>query len=183
MLKSNSLSLSMEQNWIQREKKRKINLKSHSFLYKWLESIFIFNFELPKLCFKLSSSLSVCLVWMKFVNLFYYSAYFCYYSWVPLHFLVLFMSHTVLFQLTFTFIYRWLCSLGLFSKNSISFCAFTLQLLFFIIIIYYYYYYFAELLFTCFTVKSLHSDIGVDKCLCLDIVYLLKTENLLLKTL
>ena len=38
-------------------------------------------------------------------KLFHYSAYFCYYSWVPLHFLVLFMSLTVLFQLTFTFIY------------------------------------------------------------------------------
>ena len=40
-----------------------------------------------------------------FVNLFYYSAYFCYYSWVPLHFLVLFMDLTILFELTFTFIY------------------------------------------------------------------------------
>jgi len=42
---------------------------------------------------------------INFANLFYYSTYFCYYSWAPLHFLVLFMSHTVLFQLTFTFIY------------------------------------------------------------------------------
>ena len=40
-----------------------------------------------------------------FANLFYYSAYFSYYSWVSLHFLVLFMSHTILFQLIFTFIY------------------------------------------------------------------------------
>ena len=32
-------------------------------------------------------------------------AYFCYYSWVSLHFLVLFMSLTILFLLTFTFIY------------------------------------------------------------------------------
>ena len=39
------------------------------------------------------------------VSLFYYSTYFCYYSWVILHFLVLFMGLTVLFQLTFTFIY------------------------------------------------------------------------------
>ena len=39
----------------------------------------------------------------EFVNLFYYSAYFCYYLWVLLHFLVLFINHTVLFQLTFTF--------------------------------------------------------------------------------
>ena len=33
------------------------------------------------------------------------SAYFYYYSWAPLQFLLLFMSLTVLFQLTFTFIY------------------------------------------------------------------------------
>ena len=32
-------------------------------------------------------------------------AYFCYYSWVPLYFWVLFMSLTILFQLTITFIY------------------------------------------------------------------------------
>ena len=41
-----------------------------------------------------------------FANLFYYSAYFYNYSWAPLHFLVLFMGLTVLFQLTFTFIYN-----------------------------------------------------------------------------
>ena len=40
-----------------------------------------------------------------FASLFYYSAYFCYYSWVSLYFLVLFMGSTVLFQLIFTFIY------------------------------------------------------------------------------
>ena len=40
-----------------------------------------------------------------FTNLFYYSAYFCYYSWDPLHFLVLFMGLTVLFQLIVIFIY------------------------------------------------------------------------------
>ena len=39
------------------------------------------------------------------LKLFHYSAYFYYYSWAPLHFLVLFMSSIVLFQLTFTFIY------------------------------------------------------------------------------
>ena len=44
-------------------------------------------------------------------KLFHYSAYFCYYSWAPLHFLALFMSHTILFQLTFTFIY------SIFSNN------------------------------------------------------------------
>ena len=42
---------------------------------------------------------------INFVNLFYYSAYFCYYSQVPLYFLVLFMGSTILFQLTFSFIY------------------------------------------------------------------------------
>ena len=36
----------------------------------------------------------------------YYSTYFCYYSWVLLHFLVLFMGSTVLFQLTFILIYN-----------------------------------------------------------------------------
>ena len=30
---------------------------------------------------------------------FYHLAYFCYYSWVPLHFLILFIGPTVLFQL------------------------------------------------------------------------------------
>ena len=40
-----------------------------------------------------------------FANLFYYSDYFCCHSWVPLHFLVLFMSFTILFQLIFIFIY------------------------------------------------------------------------------
>ena len=49
-------------------------------------------------------------------------AYFCYYSWVPLYFFVLFMDPTVLFmdptilfQLTFTFIY------STFSKKNFSF--------------------------------------------------------------
>ena len=49
--------------------------------------------------------LGVCLASLFFANLFYYSAYFCYYSWVSLHFLVLFMDPTILFQLTFIFIY------------------------------------------------------------------------------
>ena len=40
-----------------------------------------------------------------FANLFYYSANFYYYLWVLLHFLILFMGLTVLFQLIFTFIY------------------------------------------------------------------------------
>ena len=38
-------------------------------------------------------------------SLFYYLVYFCYYSWVSLYFLVLFISLNVLFQLTLTFIY------------------------------------------------------------------------------
>ena len=41
-----------------------------------------------------------------FANIFYYSAYFLYYLWVSLHFLILFMSPTILFQLIFTFIYN-----------------------------------------------------------------------------
>ena len=49
--------------------------------------------------------ISVRLARLNFANLFYYSAYFWYYSWVSLHFLVLLMCLTVLFQLTFTFIY------------------------------------------------------------------------------
>ena len=43
---------------------------------------------------------------INFVNLFYYLAYFAYYSWVSLNFLVLFIDLTVLFQLIFTFIYN-----------------------------------------------------------------------------
>ena len=37
---------------------------------------------------------------------FYFFIFFIYYLWVPLHFLVLFMSLTVLFQLPFSFIYN-----------------------------------------------------------------------------
>ena len=50
-------------------------------------------------------ALSVHLALALKASLFYYLAYFCYYLWTSLHFLVLFMSPTVLFQLTFTFIY------------------------------------------------------------------------------
>ena len=42
---------------------------------------------------------------IKFVNLFYYLVYFYYYLWVLLYFLILFIDLTILFQLTFTFIY------------------------------------------------------------------------------
>ena len=61
--------------------------------------------------FKISSSylqgpwLCVYLVKIIFANLFYYSAYFCYYLWVLLQFLILFIGLIVLFRLTFTFIY------------------------------------------------------------------------------
>ena len=50
--------------------------------------------------------LCMSLATLIFVNLFYYSIYFCYYSWVTLHFFILFMSPTILFQLTFTFLYN-----------------------------------------------------------------------------
>ena len=63
--------------------------------------------------------LSVCLVSLFFVNLFSYSAYFCYYLWVSLHFLVLFINFIILFQLIFTFIYRTF-SQKVFSFNKIS---------------------------------------------------------------
>ena len=49
---------------------------------------------------------TMCLDKNKKLKLFYYSIYFCYYSWTSLHFLVLFIGFTVLFQLTFTFIYN-----------------------------------------------------------------------------
>ena len=50
------------------------------------------------------STISECLAKKNFVNLFYYSVYFCYYLWALLHFLILFINLTVLFQLTFTVI-------------------------------------------------------------------------------
>ena len=53
-----------------------------------------------------SAELCVCLAKIIFVNLFYYSAYFCSYLLISLHFLVLFISPTLLFQLTFIFIYN-----------------------------------------------------------------------------
>ena len=51
------------------------------------------------------SHVGACVSRKKLFSLFYCSVYFCYYSWAPLHFLVLFMGPTLLFQLTFTFIY------------------------------------------------------------------------------
>ena len=46
---------------------------------------------------------TMCMI--NFFNLIYYSAYFCYYLYISLYFLILFIGPTVLFQLTFTFIY------------------------------------------------------------------------------
>ena len=51
---------------------------------------------------KKKKGLSVCLAKIIFANLFYYSVYFCYYSWALLYFLILFMGLIILFQLTFT---------------------------------------------------------------------------------
>ena len=48
---------------------------------------------------------NVCLAKIIFANLFYYSAYFYYHLWASLHFFILFIGPTVLFQLIFTFIY------------------------------------------------------------------------------
>ena len=53
---------------------------------------------------KIKCVFGICLK-SHFFFFFYYSAYFCYYSWVPLHFLVLFIGPIVLFQLPFNFIY------------------------------------------------------------------------------
>ena len=44
---------------------------------------------------------SVHLAKFIFANLFFYSSYFCYYLWILLHFLILFIGLTILFQLTF----------------------------------------------------------------------------------
>ena len=69
------------------------------------------NVKLSLLCtfytwMAMLSGHSVCVWhWLKKSAFFYYLAYFCNYSQVLLHFLVLFMSSTVLFQLPFSFIY------------------------------------------------------------------------------
>ena len=55
--------------------------------------------------YRVGYSVYFCLDKLFLAILFYYSAYFCYYSQALLHFLVLFMDPAVLFQLTFTFIY------------------------------------------------------------------------------
>ena len=63
------------------------------------------GFELMSTRFK-TNQFSVYLVKISFANLFYYSAYFYYYLWALMHFLVLFIGLTVLFHLIFTFIYN-----------------------------------------------------------------------------
>ena len=55
--------------------------------YDLLGGVLLRNNSLPKYLFGI----------INFVNLFYYLVYFSYYSWVPLHFLILFMSFTILF--------------------------------------------------------------------------------------
>ena len=63
--------------------------------------------------------LSVHLAKIIFTNLFYYLTYLYYYSWVPLYFLILFMSSTILFQLTF-YLYLLYFQQKKFSFNKIS---------------------------------------------------------------
>ena len=65
-----------------------------------LDDCFIFlNILEAKIFFFFKILNLVCLAWLIL------STYFRCYSWVSLYFLILFMSLTVLFQLTFTFIY------------------------------------------------------------------------------
>ena len=59
----------------------------------------------PKMRLWNADSVSKRILSLFFASLFYYSTYFCYYSWASLYFLVLFMSPTILFQLIFIFIY------------------------------------------------------------------------------
>ena len=72
-----------------------------SFFYKVQsligEIIELISKTLIRLCMRLAKII--------FTNLFYYSTYICYYSKVSLHFLILFMSSNVLFQLIFIFIF------------------------------------------------------------------------------
>ena len=55
----------------------------------------------PHILFRLKLNLA----WIIFANLFYYLAYFCYYLWVSLLFVILFIGPTILFLLTFSFNY------------------------------------------------------------------------------
>ena len=61
----------------------------------------------------------MCLAKIIFANLFYYSTYFYYYLWAPLHFFVLFMGLTLLFQLTF-YLYQYYFQQKVFSFNKIN---------------------------------------------------------------
>ena len=76
-----------------------------TFHLAWVCGLWIINLSDFLMLWSTKVLSSVCLVKIIFVNLFYYLIYFLYYLWVSLHFLVLFVSLTVLFQLTFTFIY------------------------------------------------------------------------------
>ena len=73
-----------------------------SFMYSFLKPHI---FPLPIIFFQGRSILKLHLRQLILASLFYYLAYFCYYLWVSLHFLVLFMGFTILFQLTCNFIY------------------------------------------------------------------------------
>ena len=61
--------------------------------------------ERPNIKYKLvrlKKILSERVDWNEKLKLFHCSVYFCYFSWVLLHFLALFIGPIVLFQLTFT---------------------------------------------------------------------------------
>ena len=74
-----------------------ISTNFYLYLQYFQQKVFSFKFQQNKWIPNYLASLF-------FANLFYYSAYFCYYLLVILHFLVLFMGSTILFQLTFIFI-------------------------------------------------------------------------------
>ena len=63
-------------------------------------------YMIPHHAWKTISFLQVYLTKIIFANLLYYWSYFYYYSRVLLHFLIQFIHLTVLFQLSFIFIYR-----------------------------------------------------------------------------
>ena len=97
--------LALPSHFVVNTSKLKINLMTFNFFHNYF-FLYIFHNYLRDLWLMYNkSSISVFLASLIFVNLFYYSTYFFYYSWISLHFLVLFISLTVLFQLTFTFIY------------------------------------------------------------------------------
>ena len=79
-----------------------------SFLISLILIVTVFSLFTFLISLILMVTFSVRLTWLILPT------YFCYYLWVTLHFLVLFMSLTILFQLTFTFIY------SIFSFSKIS---------------------------------------------------------------